>query len=247
MQATDTTTSSGARLTLELWHPNCWTLEVTAESAAGLLAHTVYNATDGRIKGHFTVYGRSIDEVEALIDETRRSPLTESVVVMQRRSGYTYPGSPPGNATRELFVEYDPVNTISDALASRGFIQDAPVRVSRGTEYWSVFVNDTDRDRLHERLAELEEAKDAEITVTKITTQAATNRTEPVRLSLLSPRQREVFELACEHGYYSWPREVTTRELAEKANISKTTLLEHLRKSEAKLLNPAIETVSAQV
>ncbi|SNR50060.1 helix-turn-helix domain-containing protein [Halorubrum vacuolatum] len=246
MGSLSTAASSGARLTLELWHPNCWTLEVTMGAPGGLLAHTVYNATDGRVKGHFTVYGSSIDEIESLIEETRASPLTESVVVMQRRTGYTDPGSLLGYATRELFVEYDPVNTISDALASRGFIQDGPVRVSDGIEHWSVFVSDTDRERLHERLDKVAETQDAEITVTKITTRTNASTSEPVRLSLLSPRQREVFELACEHGYYSWPREVTTRELAEKAGISKTTLLEHLRKSEAKLLGPAIERMSTR-
>lgn len=235
---------TGARLTLEIWHPDCWTLEVTEATDASLLAHTVYNATDGRVKGHFTAYGDSLAAVTDLIDATRNSPLTDSVVVMQRRYGFDEAGSVPGNVTRELFVEYDPTNTISDALASEGFIQESAVRIRDGTEYWSVFVSDADRDRLHERLEAVREKGSAEITVAKITTHDAFTTETPGRVALLSTRQRDVFELACEHDYYAWPREITTRELAEKADVSKTTLLEHLRKAEAKLLDPAIEEVS---
>jgi hypothetical protein len=47
-----------------------------------------------------------------------------------------------------------------------------------------------------------------------------------------------VFDLARKEGYYEWPRGTSTRELAELSGVSKTTLLEHLRKAEAKLLNP---------
>ncbi len=31
----------GLQLTLSIWHPDCWTLEVTDKTAAGLLAHGV--------------------------------------------------------------------------------------------------------------------------------------------------------------------------------------------------------------
>ncbi|SEJ19672.1 HTH DNA binding domain-containing protein [Halohasta litchfieldiae] len=58
------------------------------------------------------------------------------------------------------------------------------------------------------------------------------------RLDSLTPTQREVFDLARKEGYYEWPRGTSTRELAELSGVSKTTLLEHLRKAEAKLLNP---------
>ncbi|GAA0665632.1 helix-turn-helix domain-containing protein [Natronoarchaeum mannanilyticum] len=231
----------GTVLTLEIWHPNCWTLEVTDAAPANLLAHSVYNATDGHVKGHFTVYGDSTDDIDELIDAAADSRLTHSVVEMQRRYAHDYGGTAPGNATRELFVEYDPTDTISDALASRGFIQEAPVRIRDGTEYWSVFVDDVDRDELHERLEEVRESHDADITVTKISSQDTVGDDIVDRVGLLSERQRDIFELACEHGYYDWPRGITTRELADEADISKTTLLEHLRQAEAKLLDPAIE------
>ncbi|SEM06288.1 HTH DNA binding domain-containing protein [Haloferax larsenii] len=57
-----------------------------------------------------------------------------------------------------------------------------------------------------------------------------------MNVELLSDRQREVFELARERGYYAIPREVSGSDLADELGISKTTLHEHLRKVEAKLL-----------
>lgn len=232
----------GVQLTLEVWHPNCWTLEVTDETDAGLIAHTVYNATDGRIKGHFTVYGDSLEAVDELVRAATESTLTSSVAEMQRRYEYEHQGATPGNTTKDLFVEYDPKHTISDAFASHGFLQEAPVRIHDGTEYWSVFVDESDRDRLHERLDDIRRQTDAEIDVTKIHSHEYRSNDVRHRVDALSKRQREIFELACEHNYYAWPREITTRELAEEADLAKTTLLEHLRKAEAKLLDPDGET-----
>lgn len=54
----------------------------------------------------------------------------------------------------------------------------------------------------------------------------------------LTERQHVVFEAARQHGYYEWPREITADALAAEIGISKATVLEHLRKAEAKLLDP---------
>ncbi|MDX1748003.1 MAG: helix-turn-helix domain-containing protein, partial [Halobacteriales archaeon] len=46
------------------------------------------------------------------------------------------------------------------------------------------------------------------------------------------------FELARERGYYAWPRGTTAADLATDLGVSKSTVLEHLRKAEARLLDP---------
>jgi len=53
---------------------------------------------------------------------------------------------------------------------------------------------------------------------------------------LLSEKQMEVFRLACDYGYYEMPKKISINELAEKTGISSSTLAEHLRKAEMKLL-----------
>jgi hypothetical protein len=59
----------------------------------------------------------------------------------------------------------------------------------------------------------------------------------PLPLDGLSPRQREVFQLAREQGYYASPAESSAAELANQLDISASTLHEHLQKAEEKLLD----------
>ncbi|RQG91309.1 DNA-binding protein [Natrarchaeobius halalkaliphilus] len=51
----------------------------------------------------------------------------------------------------------------------------------------------------------------------------------------LTPRQRDVFEVALRDGYYEIPRETTHRELADRLEISPGTVGEHLQRIERNL------------
>jgi len=56
----------------------------------------------------------------------------------------------------------------------------------------------------------------------------------------LSPRQAEVVEAAMAAGYFEWPREIDAKGLASRMGIAHSTLLEHLRKAEKKLIQDAL-------
>jgi predicted DNA binding protein len=60
----------------------------------------------------------------------------------------------------------------------------------------------------------------------------------------LTDRQTEVLEEALDRGYFEWPREITSEELAEELCITRPTLHEHLRKAQSKLLSDALEAES---
>lgn len=233
---------SGTRLTLDLWHPNCWAIQATERASGGVLAHAIYNSpkTDAAaprsVNGLFTAFGDSQEEVEDLLDAIRESDRSGDLLELQERFGRAR--NAPGNVVREFFLEYDPADMMCPTLLEHGFVHSAPVRIEGGSEEWQVcYVGE--RSEIRESLDAVREASGAEVTVESVSatgTGDATARAQ--RLDTLTTTQREVYEHAREQGYYEWPRGTSTRELADDLGVSKTTLLEHLRKAESKLLDP---------
>jgi predicted DNA binding protein len=60
-------------------------------------------------------------------------------------------------------------------------------------------------------------------------------------LSGLTERQKEILIRAKQLGYYEIPRGITSMELAKEFNISKSAILEHLRKAEGKIMIKVIQ------
>jgi len=222
-----------SQITLKVWHPDCWTLQTTERVDAGLIGHGVYHH-DGIVSGRFTAYADTTDQITELADAIEQSPLTDEVKLINEYFNRTLRTDAAGNATQELLVEYEPNNSIHQAFVSRGFVPEEEIRIHDGYEYWTVIVA-ASRGTIRERLEDVRTEMDAEITVEGMKS-GQTDASHCGQSMQLSERQREVFELAQREGYYMWPRECSASDLAEALDISKTTLLEHLRKAESKIL-----------
>jgi predicted DNA binding protein len=55
-------------------------------------------------------------------------------------------------------------------------------------------------------------------------------------LNVLTDKQREVMVAAFKNGYYEYPKKISSEALSKKVNISKPTLLQHMRKAEGRIL-----------
>lgn len=223
------------QLTLKIWHPDCWTLQTTASINAGLLAHSVHEY-DGLVNARVTAYADQQADVDALVEEIDESELTNQT---ERIHNYFNPNlrtDAAGNATAELLVRYPPANSIHEPFLSRGFIPDEEIRIDDGFEYWTVIAT-ASRSSIQKRLNGIRQEMDADIAILG-TKSASTEPTGTVEGSELTERQREVLKLARRQGYYAWPRGTSATELAVELNVTKATVLEHLRKAEAKLLDP---------
>lgn len=222
-------------LTLQIWHPDCWTLRCTSKVDAGLIAHGVYEIEE-QVNARLTAYADSNSNITELVSVIDDSPLTDGVKVVNEQFDPNLRTRDAGNATEELLVEYESENSIYDAFISRGFVPDEEIRVHGGNEYWNVIISEN-RKTIQDRLDEVRDEMTAEITVEELRSLPDDDSGCDVDAHL-SERQREILRLAQRHGYYHWPRKVSASELAGELDISKTTFLEHLRKAEAKLLGP---------
>lgn len=223
---------------LSLWHPGCWTTEVTEETGVGVVGHG--SVQDGRrAYERCTVYGDTEKQVRAGVETAKESDSLDAVRPLHPDPvESTVPGAAIGTVSQDVFIEYSFTDGVGPALASHGFVLDGVSRMEHGRERWPLLIR-ADRRSLTRHLDEIRRAHDARIDVRRI---EPASHAESIRengvTDELTPRQREAFELARERGYYEWPRETDAATLASELGVAKSTFLEHLRSAESRLLDP---------
>ena len=217
-------------------HRGCWT-ETINDDFPEITATIVYS---------YRVRGDSITMIElANVGADEVDPLVEwleahEVMTTAQRLNY--------DADRETAVvslvgsySHDPdTEPVLNVLLENQCFPTAPATVARGREHWSVLT------------ADHEHASQAHAALQSLGAVEVDGLTSPGRSRLLtgigevrqavqdlSPRQREILLRAIEHGYYESPRGCTIEKLAELDGASVSTVGEHLRRSEAKILAAA--------
>lgn len=223
------------RVDVAVKHPECWIIELSNETDIGVLGRGVYRTADRRANSHVTLFSDHRSTLDEAVEVARASGHTFSVARMTQGYEHAVPVA-PGKAREELLVEHDPTKQVSGAFMSRGFVYGAPVDVREGVEYWTLLTH-KDRHAIRTALDEVRDSEAAEIEVVAISEMDTRIGEGMLPISRLSPRQREVFQLARQQGYYAHPKKATAGDLADDLDVTTSTIHEHLHKAEQKLLD----------
>ncbi len=223
--------------TFKITHRGCWT-ETVNDEFPDLRATIVYS---------YRVRGNSVTMIEAANVESgdvdRLVEWLEAHEVMSTAQLVNY-DSDRETAVISLVGNYDhdpKTEPVLNILLENQCFPAMPATVSNGREHWSVLTADHEHaSRAH---AELQALGVLEVDGLKSPQE---NRLltgiGEIRQAVqdLSPRQREVLLRAIEHGYYESPRKCNIETLAELDDANVSTVGEHLRRSEAKILAAAV-------
>jgi predicted DNA binding protein len=222
--------SSYKQVRLALWHPGCWTLAVTDEhDGTHLIEKSLYTADDV-IKGDFVLVARGQAVVDDVVETIDGNEVVHDVAVLKRSDGRA-----------RIVVNYERESSIVPEIVNSDFMPIEPVHITDGREHWTVLVRAC---VLSDVIAEMEDEYDVEMSaVQEVDPKESVAFADVVdRIhDDLSARQRELMFEACEAGYYNWPREVAASDVAEGADISASTFLEHIRRGEQKILQSVFE------
>ena len=126
-----------------------------------------------------------------------------------------------------LFYYIDSIFPLADIIRDTNCIMSWPVGFRRDSKRIKIIL----KEKNVEKMARTIEKSEVKIlNLSKVSVCFNFN-------DILTPKQREVFEPSLRFGYYTFPKKINLNALAEKLNISPSTLCVHLQKIESKILN----------
>lgn len=127
----------------------------------------------------------------------------------------------------------DPVGTVMELAQEYALMIDTPIEFTgRGSVQMTVI---GDHDMVRQAMDELPES--LSVSVDEVGAYSPDRRD---MLSMLTDRQLEVFQKAVELGYYEIPRRTTHEEIADHLECAPSTVDEHLRKAESRVLRALV-------
>lgn len=223
--------------TFRIKHKGCWT-ETLNQQFPEVTATIIYS---------YRMRGISITMIEAthLREPEELVAWLESHEVMNVSRLVSYD---EGRETAFISLagdyETDTEPVLNVLLRNRCF-PTVPATVASGWEEWSVIASD--HEQVSETHEELQEIGSVEVTsLQSPDLDGLLTGLSDVKQAVqeLSPRQREVLSRAIDEGYYDSPRACNIAELAEKDSANTSTVGEHLRRSEGKILKAVTSLIT---
>lgn len=131
---------------------------------------------------------------------------------------------------------------IPSSFYSQKMFFTKPVFVNeQGYEYWEIASHK--KNILGQFLKKLEEQNYEHLEILKFKNVKLNNIYFPAIAPGLTEKQKQVFELAVEQGYYNIPKKTDLTKLAKTMKMSISTYQEHLKRAEAKII-PKLSHIS---
>ncbi|UPV75217.1 helix-turn-helix domain-containing protein [Halorussus limi] len=206
-----------------------WTAQLQSYDIFGeFVASTFQNR---RYIGIMALETSEFDEVLEVIQEHED---TETVDVVER-----YNTGSQGRVSATLLLrgslsEFTPLQT----LLYEGFLPLGPTRLENGRECFDLLLED--REELSKATTLLSEFGNVNV---RRLSQNYSRQIVPSEaewqelLNSIPERQRELLNIAYDHGYFEIPREVTLEEIADEMGITKTTASNHMRKAQREVFH----------
>jgi predicted DNA binding protein len=217
--------------TFKIAHKGCWTESI----------HNRFPDISATIIHSYWLHGTSITMIEVMnvdpneVNDVVRWLRDHEVMTVAQLVSYD---DKQHKAFISLAGDYknETVPVLNVLLRNRCF-PTIPATVSNGYEHWSVIVSDHEQlSSAHDDLENIGSVRVDALTSPNLD-QLITGLSEVKQaVQNLTPRQHEVLLRAIENGYYDSPRDCNIEELAAMDTANTSTVGEHLRRSEAKIL-----------
>ncbi|WP_202320317.1 helix-turn-helix domain-containing protein [Archaeoglobus neptunius] len=216
---------------LKLWHPGCWSIEITRNHPGVYLIVTGVFKISDEIRANFKLVAENYDALSSFIkDMYSYGDLAKELTVISRKKLIVY-----------IHGRFTPKSTFYENIFGLD-IMPTRIVIHNGHEYWTVLVYE---EKLGEALKKLEGVENIDLEVLSIANLGdAKEEFDDIidqLLSELSMKQKKVLFEAYRSGYFEWPRKVNLKELSEKFGIAKSTCLHHIRSAEQKILKKFLE------
>jgi len=193
-------------------HEGCWGSLLTRKfKVYGFLTHCQFYKNHA--KGVLTIKSKEKKTLHEIKEFLRRFPSIRKIDVLE-----------VGEDNVVFRLDTFSERTVTEAVLKNDCIIISSVELKDGREIWRVAANS--KKQLLKLLHELKKLGKVEVLKLKRMSYDAK----------LTKKQLTILNIARELGYYDWPRRITLTELAKRVGLSKSTVAEHLRKAESKLV-----------
>ena len=200
----------------EISHEDCWMQGLYKKFKSRFISHITFSLDKKLTSDIIHVTNNNDKEFNKIIFYLKRHKKVKKLDFLYKDERNLY---------FQIYTDVSEIHSIVGTIIKFGAYVSKPVQIRNEWEIWTVVIHS--KDNLDSLLNSLKKCGKFKLLYIKKSNMDNSN---------LSNKQKIVMDLAIKLGYYEWPRRISAQELSKKLQISKPTLLQHLRTAESKVI-----------